>query len=59
MKQIFSLQGRPSNGQEIAVKRLSKATVRGSEEFKNEVMLLHKLQHKNLIRLLGFCLNEL
>ncbi|OEL30999.1 Cysteine-rich receptor-like protein kinase 25 [Dichanthelium oligosanthes] len=46
------------DGDEIAVKRLSKSSTQGLDELKNELALVAKLKHKNLVRLVGVCLEQ-
>ncbi|CAN6214367.1 unnamed protein product [Urochloa humidicola] len=52
-------KGTLSDGQQIAVKKLLGSTdEHGLHQLHNEIQVLAELQHKNLVRLQGFCLHR-
>uniref|UniRef100_A0A0D9Y9N1 non-specific serine/threonine protein kinase n=1 Tax=Oryza glumipatula TaxID=40148 RepID=A0A0D9Y9N1_9ORYZ len=46
------------NGEEVAVKVLRETSITLSKDFLPEVQILSKVQHKNLVTFLGYCLNK-
>ncbi|CAL9230529.1 unnamed protein product [Arabidopsis halleri] len=44
-----------STGQLVAVKQLDKHGLHGNKEFQAEVLSLAKLEHPNLVKLIGYC----
>ncbi|KAJ6356731.1 hypothetical protein OIU78_004767 [Salix suchowensis] len=51
----FDALGKLSDGREIAVKKLSHSSNQGKKEFMNEAKLLSRVQHRNVVNLLGYC----
>ncbi|KAL2545948.1 Protein kinase superfamily protein [Forsythia ovata] len=50
-------KGKLGDGREIAVKKLSQSSAQGKKEFQNEAKLLARVQHKNVVNLLGYCMH--
>lgn len=47
--------GELPDGRKVAVKLASAGSLQGSKQFRNEVNLLSRLHHRNLVRLEGYC----
>ncbi|XP_062207240.1 leucine-rich repeat receptor protein kinase HPCA1-like [Phragmites australis] len=51
-------KGTLGNGQVAAIKRAQQGSRQGAPEFKNEIELLSRVHHKNLVSLVGFCYEQ-
>lgn len=60
---FYSSQGKLNNGLEVAVKRCSLSASHSdpeklSQEFRTEVELLTNINHRNIIKLIGYCTED-
>ncbi|XP_077239206.1 leucine-rich repeat receptor protein kinase HPCA1-like isoform X3 [Tasmannia lanceolata] len=51
-------RGMVQGGQMVAIKRAQQGSMQGGDEFKNEIELLSRVHHKNLVSLVGFCFEQ-
>ncbi|PKI74947.1 probable leucine-rich repeat receptor-like protein kinase At5g49770 [Punica granatum] len=51
-------RGTLPTGQLVAIKRATQGSMQGGVEFKNEIELLSRVHHKNLVGLVGFCFEQ-
>jgi serine/threonine protein kinase len=46
------------DGTRVAIKRADRNSMQGAVEFKNEIELLSRVHHRNLVSLIGFCYEQ-
>ncbi|KAM0914739.1 hypothetical protein ACQ4PT_011318 [Festuca glaucescens] len=46
------------DGIRVAIKRAQSGSMQGAPEFKNEIELLSRVHHRNLVSLIGFCFEQ-
>jgi serine/threonine protein kinase len=56
LKSVIFLQGKLTDGRFVAVKQLSEASRQGKKEFATEIETISRVQHRNLVKLYGCCL---
>jgi serine/threonine protein kinase len=49
-------QGKLVDGSVVAIKQLSETSRQGKKEFVAEIETISRVQHRNLVKLFGFCL---